>query len=175
MVNVFIEHANLMKKTAFPRVCLPAVVSGTALVNLAVIFGLYAIFLLVIGHWPGWLVLASLPLLVVQVLLALGLGLLLATLHVFFRDVGQLMTVLLQFWFWLTPIVYPLQIIPDRFQPLLLINPMQPIIAGYQSIFLNHAVPTWSTLLAPVLVALVCVAGGAWLFLRHADDLVDEL
>ena len=175
MVTVFVEQANLMKKTAFPRVCLPAVVSGTALVNLAIIFGLYGIFLLVIGHWPGWLVLASAPLLIVQALLALGLGLLLGTLHVFFRDVGQFMAVLLQFWFWLTPIVYPLQIIPDRFQSLLLMNPMQPIIAGYQAIFLHHAVPVWSSLLVPTLAALICVAVGAWLFLRHADELVDEL
>jgi len=111
----------------------------------------------------------------VQALLALGLGLLLGTLHVFFRDVGQFMAVLLQFWFWLTPIVYPLQIIPDRFQSLLLMNPMQPIIAGYQAIFLHHAVPVWSSLLVPTLAALICVAVGAWLFLRHADELVDEL
>ena len=159
MVTVFVEQANLMKKTAFPRVCLPAVVSGTALVNLAVIFGLYATFLLVVGHWPGWLVLASVPLLIVQALLALGLGLLLGTLHVFFRDVGQFVAVLLQFWF----------------QPLLLMNPMQPIVAGYQSIFLHHAMPSWSALLAPIVAALICVLGGAWLFLRHADELVDEL
>jgi lipopolysaccharide transport system permease protein len=175
MVTVFVEQANLMKKTAFPRVCLPAVVSGTALVNLAIICGLYAVFLSVIGHWPGWLVLASLPLLVIQALLALGLGLLLGTLHVFFRDVGQFVSVLLQFWFWLTPIVYPLQIIPDRFQLLLLMNPMQPIIAGYQAIFLNHAVPDWSHLLTPVFAALIFIVGGTWVFLRHADELVDEL
>ena len=54
-------------------------------------------------------------------------------------------------------------------------NPMQPVIAGYQSIFLNHAVPDWPSLLAPGLAALICVVGGAWLFLRHADELVDEL
>jgi lipopolysaccharide transport system permease protein len=144
-------------------------------VNLAVIFGLYATFLLVIGHWPGWLVLASVPLLIVQALLALGLGLLLGTLHVFFRDVGQFVAVLLQFWFWLTPIVYPLHTSPDRFQPLLLMNPMQPIVAGYQSIFLHHAMPNWSALLAPIVAAMICVLGGAWLFLRHADELVDEL
>ena len=119
--------------------------------------------------------LASVPLLIVQALLALGLGLLLGTLHVFFRDVGQFVAVLLQFWFWLTPIVYPLHTIPDRFQPLLLMNPMQPIVAGYQSIFLHHAMPNWSALLAPIVAAMICVLGGAWLFLRHADELVDEL
>ena len=114
MVAVFVEQANLVEKTAFPRVCLPAVVSGTAW-NLAVIFGLYATF--VVSHWPGWLVLASVPLLIVQALLALGLGLLLGTLHVF-PGCWPFVAVLLQFWFWLTPIVYPLQT-SDRFQPLL--------------------------------------------------------
>jgi len=58
---------------------------------------------------PGWAALALIPLLALQLLFTLGLGIFLGTLNVFFRDVGQLTGVVLQFWFWLTPIVYTLR------------------------------------------------------------------
>ena len=175
MVSVFLEQANLMKKTAFPRVCLPAIVTGTALINLGIIVVLYAIFLVLIGHWPGVAVIGVIPLLMLQTLFALGLGLLLGTLNVFFRDVSQFVTVTLQFWFWLTPIVYTLDIVPERFRGWLALNPLQPVIAGYQTIFLGKSMPDLSTLVVPSFVALVCLVTGAWLFWRHADELVDEL
>ena len=175
MASVFVDQANLMKKTAFPRVCLPAIVVGSALVNLAIIFVLYALFLALIGHWPGIAIVFVVPLLLLQALLSMGIGLLLGTLNVFFRDVSQFAGVLLQFWFWLTPIVYTSQIVPERFLSWLLMNPMQPIIAAYQTIFLDQAIPQFSTLAAPALVALVFISAGTWVFWRHANELVDEL
>lgn len=175
MASVFVDQADLMKKTAFPRICLPAIVIATATVNLSIIFFLYAIFLAVIGHWPGTVILAAIPLLLLQALLALGLGLFFGSLNVFFRDVGQFVPVLLQFWFWLTPIVYSAQIIPERFQHWLLLNPMHPIIAGYQAIFLSNSAPDLATLTSPVVITLVSLTLGGWVFLRHADELVDEL
>ena len=51
--NVFLEHGNLIKKSNFPRICLPAIVAASALVNFGIVFGLYLVFLALIGHWPG--------------------------------------------------------------------------------------------------------------------------
>ena len=64
------------------------------------------------------------PLLVVQVLFALGLGVTLGVVNVFFRDVGQLSGLLLQFWFWATPIVYSTSILPEWVRPWMNLNPM---------------------------------------------------
>jgi lipopolysaccharide transport system permease protein len=175
MASVFVDQANLMKKTAFPRVCLPAIVTGSALVNLSIIFGLYLLFLALIGHWPGVAILMVIPLLLLQALFALGLGLLLGTLNVFFRDVSQFVAVVLQFWFWLTPIVYTTQIVPERFLHWLLMNPMQPIMAAYQTIFLDRAMPLLSSLTTTAVLALLFLLAGGWVFWRHADELVDEL
>mgnify|MGYP003444664651 CR=1 FL=1 len=58
--NVFLEHGNLIKKSNFPRICLPAIVTLSALINFGIVFGLYLVFLAIIGHWPGWAV-ESLP------------------------------------------------------------------------------------------------------------------
>ncbi|MDT1893076.1 ABC transporter permease, partial [Acinetobacter baumannii] len=105
--NMFIEQANVIKKISFPRICLPVIVVLNALVNFAIIFGLFLVFLVATGNFPGLVFAAMLPVLLVQVLLAIGLAMIVGVLNVFFRDVGQFVTIAMQFWFWLTPIVYP--------------------------------------------------------------------
>jgi lipopolysaccharide transport system permease protein len=122
--NVFLENANLLKKINFPRMCLPIIALTNALVNFVIIFALFTVFLLVTGAFPGKIFLALIPVLAIQVLLSAGLGLTLGVLNVFFRDVGQLSAIVLQFWFWATPVVYPINILPPFFQQLIRYNPM---------------------------------------------------
>lgn len=173
--TVFIEHGNLIKKSNFPRVCLPAIVALSALINFGIVFALYLVFLAIIGHWPGWMLLAVLPLLVLQILFTLGIGIFLGTLNVFFRDVGQLTSVVLQFWFWLTPIVYPLSALPEGAIELISYNPMYPLISAYQFLFLEHRMPDFTTLLPLALLTLFFLILGAKFFLARVGELVDEL
>jgi lipopolysaccharide transport system permease protein len=100
---------------------------------------------------------------------------LLGTVNVFFRDVAQLVGVLLQFWFWLTPIVYPADIVPERFQGLLALNPIKPLIMAYQCIFLDQQWPDFASLLPLALMTVGLLAVGLRFFLRHAGEMVDEL
>ena len=173
--NVFLDNGNLIKKSNFPRICLPAIVAVSALINFAIIFAVYLVFLLAIGHWPGWALLALLPLLALQVLFALGLGVLLGTLNVFFRDVGQFTGVLLQFWFWLTPIVYTLPALPEGLRGALQYNPLQPLMAAYQTVFLARAVPEAAPLLPLAAFTALILAASARFFLARVGELVDEL
>jgi lipopolysaccharide transport system permease protein len=173
--NVFLENANLLKKSNFPRVCLPAIVTLSALLNFAIVFGLFIAMLAISGRSPGWTVLTLVPVLVVEIVLATGFGILVGTLNVFFRDVGQLMGVVLQFWFWLTPIVYPVVIIPDTVRHWLRLNPMVAVIAAYQGVFVTHSVPQWESLLPVVILAVVMLGLGYATFRANSDELVDEL
>jgi lipopolysaccharide transport system permease protein len=173
--NVFLEQGNLIKKANFPRICLPAIVALSALINFAIVFGIYLLFLAIAGHWPGWTLLAVVPLLVLQVLFTLGLGILLGTLNVFFRDVGQLTSVLLQFWFWLTPIVYTLQALPSGVQEIMRLNPLQPLMAAYQGIFLDRIVPEFGSLMPLAVVTALLLLLSARFFLARVGELVDEL
>lgn len=175
LTAVFLDNGNLIKKANFPRVCLPAIVAVSALVNFALILVVYLVFLALIGHWPGTVLLALAPLLVLQVLFALGLGVLLGTLNVYFRDVGQFTAVLLQFWFWLTPIVYTLPAVPGAVQDALQYNPLQPLMAAYQTLFLERAWPDTASLLPLAALTVVVLAAGAAFFLSRASELVDEL
>ena len=173
--NVFLEHGNLIKKSNFPRICLPAIVCVSALVNFGIVFGLYLAFLALIGHWPGWALLAVLPLIALQILFALGLGIFLGTLNVFFRDVGQFTGIVLQFWFWLTPIVYVFDSMSEAARGVLKYNPLQPLLAAYQTIFLNQQVPDFSGLAPLAVLTVFFLLLGAWFFLSRVGELVDEL
>lgn len=173
--NTFLENANLLKKLNFPRLCLPVSVVITALLNFAIIFGLFTIFLLVTSSFPGWVFLALVPVLIVQVVFSIGLGMTLGVLNIFFRDVGQAFGVLMQFWFWMTPIVYPLSILPARAQELLAYNPMTGLMGAYQTILARGEMPDWSALVPVLLLGLFFCYTGMRLFRKHSGELVDEL
>lgn len=173
--NVFLEHGNLIKKSNFPRICLPAIVTLSALINFGIVFSLYLIFLAIIGHWPGWALLALVPLLALQLLFTLGLGVFLGTLNVFFRDVGQITGVVLQFWFWLTPIVYTLPSLPEGVRSAMQYNPMQPLMAAYQTIFLAREMPDFTSLAPLAVLTVFFLLLGAHFFLARVGELVDEL
>jgi lipopolysaccharide transport system permease protein len=172
---VFLENANLLKKVSFPRLCLPILVACTALLNFAIIFGLFTGFLVLSGNFPGAVYLAVLPLIAIQVALAMGLGVALGLLNVFFRDVGQLAGIGLQFWFWLTPIIYPLSVLPEWAQRLMQLNPMYWLARAYQTILVRGQWPDWGSLLPVALLALFLCWFGMRLFRRRSGEIVDEL
>lgn len=173
--SVFLDNANLLKKLSFPRLTLPVIVVASALVNFSIIFALFLLFLLITGNLPGSAILAMVPLLVVQVLFAVGLGITLGVLNVFFRDAGQLSGLMLQFWFWATPIVYPASILPEWLLPWMNLNPMYHLMQGYQNIFVASQWPDWPNLALIALVAVGLALYAINLFRRHAGEIVDEL
>ena len=173
--TMFLDNANLLKKISFPRITLPIIVVANAGLNFSIVFGLFLAFLVVSGNFPGWLVLAVLPVLALQMAFAMGLGMVLGVLNVFFRDVGQFFGIFLQFWFWLTPIVYPREVLPDWVSQWLVLNPMAALIESYQSVLVHARWPNWVDLLPTFLLALLlCFLGLIW-YRRHAPDMVDEL
>ena len=174
-VNIFVESANLLKKINFPKLCLPIIVLVSSLLNFAIIMSLFLLFLLIISAFPGWVILSVLPVLGIQLMLAMGLGMLLATINVFYRDVQQMVQVVLQFWFWLTPIVYVAPTLPPTAQRILDLNPLWPLIQAYQGIFLEHQMPDWAGLIYPLLLALFFLVLGVFAFFKLQGEIVDEL
>lgn len=173
--NVFLDNANLLKKLSFPRLCLPVVVVANAGLNFAIIFGLFAVFLVLSGNFPGWPFLALVPVLALLVAFSIGLGITLGVLNVFFRDVGQFFGIFLSFWFWLTPIVYPVSILPEALQSAMNLNPMALLMTAFQVILVNGQWPNWYSLWPVVALAILLCLIGFSLFRRHAGEMVDEL
>jgi lipopolysaccharide transport system permease protein len=173
--NIFIESAGLLKKLNFPRICLPIIIAISAIINFAIIFSLFLIFLIITGGFHLISVIIMIPLFIIEVTFALGLGVSLGVINVFFRDVGQFVVVLLQFWFWFTPIVYVFSTLPVWAQDILKYNPMAVLVNNYQRIVIHQQSIEWGSVW-PVMVeaVLLCILG-MHLFRKHAADMVDEL
>jgi len=173
--NIFIEQATLLKKISFPRITLPVIALCSATINFIIIFSLLLIFLLITGRFPGWVVLAYIPLLIIQQMFVVGLGVMLGSMNVFFRDIGQFVGVVLQFWFWFTPIVYVVTMVPEEAQRLLPFNPMTSFVQAYQGIILQGVWPNFMHFKVHLLGAVIALTVGFFVFHKLADEMVDEL
>jgi lipopolysaccharide transport system permease protein len=172
---LFIDNGNLMKKIAFPRICLPLIAAGTVLVNntllLLAILGVFA----VLGHIPDANALWLPVLMGLTLVLSLGVGLVLGVLNVFMRDIGQVVPVVLQALFWLTPIVYNVSILPASFQGWFRLNPLYPLITSYQNVLLYGKAPMWIELGWLALGACAFSFIALVVFRRASPEMVDML
>jgi lipopolysaccharide transport system permease protein len=173
--TIFIEYASLLKKISFPRICLPVVVLGTALINHLLLLLAIAVVFVFFGHFPsfGWFTL--IPGILLISIFAFGIGILLGVFNVFCRDVGQVTSIVIQIWFWLTPIVYPIQIIPQRLKTLVCFNPFTPLARLYQDALLYNNIIDLNTLTYPLLIALAFFGLAFFIFHSASHELVDAL
>ncbi len=173
--SLFIDNANLLKKVSFPRITLPVILVLTSLINFAIIFSIFLVFLVAVGDFKVIQLFLMVPVIITTLALAAGMAMVLAVLNVFFRDIGQLINIVLQFWFWFTPIVYPLQIIPEWARGFVEMNPMAITVGGMHDIFVNNQAPHWIPLFYVLMLGFILMMLGLYLFRRHSGDMVDEL
>lgn len=174
-LTLFIDNGNILKKLSFPRIALPLIVAGSALVNNILLFAAVLLIFGVLGHAPG-VALLYLPLLMaITVALALGVGLIFGVLNVFMRDIGQIVPVILQFIYWFTPIVYMANIIPKQYREWLAVNPLIPLIASYQDVLLYSRAPEWPGLAITAAVAVFALVFSLILFRKASPEMVDQL
>ncbi len=173
--TLFTDNAHLLKKLKFPKICLLAIMVLATSLDFFIIFGIFLAFLLLSGNFPGWAFLSFFIVLLLQMLFAIGLGVTLGVLNVFFRDVKHFMSIVLQFWFWFTPVIYPIQALPDWASHWLIFNPMFGVISAYHNIFLNSLWPDFTLLWPAALCAVFFCCLSLYLFRQHIADIVDEL
>jgi len=117
-----------------------------------------------------------LPLLIfIQLILTMGLGLMIATLNVFYHDVQQIVNVALMLVFYLTPVFYSLQIIPERFQLIYRINPIALLVYNYRRVFFYGSIPDLEPLLVSRGLSLVIFVLGCMVYLRGLNDIYDTV
>ena len=150
-------------------------VVATALVHEAIALALFLVVLAVLGKASiasmGWL-LVALPL---QIALTLGLGLLLAALHVFLRDIAQALGLVFSAWFYFTPIVYPLARVPESFRGAIELNPLTALVDLYRSALLGGTPAVTRGFVALVVAAALLLLVGVVAFRRLSPAFADEL
>ncbi len=171
--NIFRDQANLIKKIPVPLSILPLYIIITESVIFFITLGFFVIFLLLIKFpltWH-WLVLPLVFLL--QISFSYALGFIFATLSVFIKDIREFVTVMLQIWFWFTPIVYVVTILPDKLQPLFELNPFYQFIQAYRDIIVHHQMPQPEGLLTLLLISILLIVVALKLFKKLERDLRD--
>jgi ABC-2 type transport system permease protein len=192
-----IDNANLVKKVAFPREILPLSSIGVALVDFVLQSAVLMLFIFVSGHGLGAAALVLYPLSILTVVVfTVALVFWVAALNVRYRDVGHLLNLGLLVWFWMTPIVYQAGLVQSYFTNrgtpglwnLYLLNPLTPIVLGFQralygspvqddvQVLPNVSVAWNAGVLGIVLVASAVLLFFTWrLFFRMSGDFAEEL
>jgi len=170
-------RAYLVKKIAFPLEVLPATHLVAALLTHGILIVILLLILLAYGRVPGMGLLLAPYYAACLVALAAGLSYLMAAVTVFYRDVSQGLNVLLNVWFWVTPIVWPPDLVSGRLKPLLLFNPLNYVVSGYRDAFLAHSfvVPTPGPTLYFWTVVLLLWGLGAFVFTKLKPAFADVL
>jgi ABC-type polysaccharide/polyol phosphate export permease len=169
--TTFVENAGYLKKLAVPEEVFAAKAILGALISLAINLTLLFITALVAGHWPTWSWLLTVPAGILMLMFAFGLGLFFGTVNVFVRDVGQIVSIVSQLWLWLTPIAYPIDILPEGLRPFLWINPAYPFIEIFHQTFLFGSWGGWQAWLMAGQWAVLAL----WLGLITLSGLRGEL
>jgi len=173
--SVFLDKKAIISKV---RTSLPALliyISLSESITFIITMSLFLLFLILTGY-PFRINLLLVPFIYfLQQLFAFGVGLLAATLNVFIRDFKQLIGIVLQLWFWFTPIVYVRDILPDAIKSLIRFNPAYVIIESYQRIFVFNLEPAYRTLIIMTVVTHLILFGSYAVFRALEKDVRDFL
>ena len=173
--SVIVEQTPLIKKVAFPSEILPVHLVLSAIIVEFVGLAVFLIVVTLFDHRPGWSLLA-LPLVVaLQFLFTSGVAWLLASVAVFLRDARQVVGLALTLWMFLTPIMYPVSAVPERFRWVLSVNPMTFVIDAYRALVLGASLPSLTAAAVFASVALVVFVFGHWVFSRAKPAFADML
>ncbi len=171
--DLFLGRANLITKVAFPLELLPltGVIVPFFLNGLG--FVMYIVYLIFKGYaHVGWF---WLPVVVaVHMVFTLGLIILVSSLSVFLRDIKQFIGIVLSLWFFLTPIIYPLSMVPEKFRLMIKLNPMYPFIDLYHQVLLQGTV-SWVMLGYIIGLSAILFVGAILFFERSKHAFADVL
>jgi lipopolysaccharide transport system permease protein len=173
--TAIIEGGSMLKKVFFPPQVLPTVTVIATFINFLLSLPLLFGVLLLFGVTFGWSLLALPLVMMAQFALTLGLTFIISAVSVRYRDIPPILAHLLMFWFFLTPIIYPVSSVPERFRTLLSLNPMTPFFVAYQEALLYNKWVSWEAFGVMVGVGALALLVGVLIFERFRWSLAEEV
>ena len=181
-VTSVVAQEGVVRKTQFPRLVIPLAVVLTALFNFGVNLIVVLVFLLSSGVSVEWTWLLFPVVITVLGVITVAVSLLVSSLFVRFRDVGIIWGVLATALFYATPVLYPIEIVPERFHDIILANPLTPIFIELRHLVIDNSAPTaldaaggWLGLLPAFLITVVLCVVAVKVFSREAPRIAEEL
>ncbi len=181
-VGSVVAQEGVVRKTQFPRLVIPLAVVLTALFNFGVNLLVVLVFLIVSGVPIEWTWIFFPFLIALLTVITVAVSLLVSALFVRFRDVGIIWGVLAVALFYATPVLYPIEIVPERFHDLVMINPLTPIFVELRHLMIDSSAPSaldaaggWLGLLPALVVTVAVCLLAAKVFSREAPRIAEEL
>lgn len=170
--NSLVGNQNLLTKVYFPRMIIPAATVAAGLVDFAIAFVLLAGLMAWYAVVPTWSILMIPLLTLLTCLLALGVAMAVSALNVMFRDVRYVLPFGIQLWMFLSPIIYPPTIVPERWRWALALNPLSGIIGNYRSALFGRPFD-WTALAVTAVVTFGILICSAYYFRRMESRFAD--
>jgi lipopolysaccharide transport system permease protein len=173
--NSLVVEAKLITKVYFPRLLIPCAAAVAALVDFVVSMALMVVLLAWHGVWPGWW-LALLPVVVaITLALAVGISFWVSALNVRYRDFMYALPFLIQVWMYASPVVYGLELVPERWRALFALNPLAGVLEGLRAALLGRGGDVAAPLGIAAGMALIALVSGAFFFRRVERWFADNL
>ena len=173
--NVVVENQRLITKVYFPRLILPISSALSGLVDFAIGFVILAIFIFAYGIRPTLAALSLPALLFLALLTALGVGLWMSALNALYRDVRYVISFVIQFWMFASPVAYPSSLVPHRWRWLYGLNPMAGVIDGFRWAITGHGQPPGLILFVSATAVFLVLLGGLFFFNRMETSIADRV
>ena len=170
-----IGNADIIKKVYFPREILPVSVVTSGAVNFIISTIIILAFVIFSGVGLSWYILLYPFILLIQYVLLLGIGFIVSSVTVYFRDLEHIIGVVLMAAFYATPIVYKLEQLPHTLQILVNLNPMTHLINAYRDIFYYHQMPNMEILITLLGISLVLTVVGYFIFKKLQKGFAEQL
>jgi lipopolysaccharide transport system permease protein len=173
--NSLVNSANLITKIYFPRMIVPAAAVGAGLVDVVLAFGVQIVLMVYYRVHLTWAITMVPVLILLTTLLALGVGMWFSALNVKYRDIRYAIPFLMQLWMFGSPIIYPLSMLPARWQWVLTLNPLTGIIQNFRIALFGNQPFEWKSLGISVAITVIALIYSAFSFRRmerHFADIV---
>lgn len=169
-------QSDMVKKIYFPREVIPISYVTSTFVNMLLSFIIVFLAVLVSGYGINLRTIIYLPLImIIEYLFALGIAFIVSAITVYFRDLEQIIGVVMMAWIYITPIMYNMEYVPEPYRPLLVVNPMTPIIEVYHQILYYRIIPTTNYLLLSGGIAIITFVVGFFVFAKLDKNFAEEL
>ena len=169
-------QSDMVKKIYFPREVIPIAYVTSAFVNMLLSFIIVFLAVLISGFGFKLQALIYLPLImVIEYLFALGIAFIVSSITVYFRDLEQIVGVIMMAWIYITPIMYNMEYIPEQYRPLIVLNPMTPIVEVYHQILYYRMIPTTNYLLLAGGASLAVFVVGFLVFTKLDKNFAEEM
>ena len=170
-----IGNSDIIKKVYFPREILPISVVTSGAVNFVISTIIILAFVIFSGVGLSWYIVLYPFILLIQYILLLGIGFIVSSVTVYFRDLEHIIGVVLMAAFYATPIVYNIEQLPHTLQVLVNLNPMTHLINGYRDIFYYHQMPNMKILFILLGISIVLTIVGYFIFKKLQKGFAEEL